>query len=256
MGTAPFPGVKSGRGVTLTPYPFIVPWSWKGRAIPLLLLWAVRPVQSLSACARVTFTFIFNIECILPDTVCDVTYVVNVMPNKRNMQYYKHILIRFWQILGKILAEGVAKCLPVPISQLTPIRLQNMFKKQQGRQKKVTAVLTEGPSQNKHFLVIPYVFIDISTEPLSIVFLLYSNRWQSEYLSCNQLDWLQHFQTAYFLSCIRSLTHWGWVTQICVFNTRLSSLHNTLNYAIHRACLRMVMPTDVYRNLTSLWINL
>jgi hypothetical protein len=26
------------------------------RAIPLLLLWAVRPVQSLSACTRVTFT--------------------------------------------------------------------------------------------------------------------------------------------------------------------------------------------------------
>ena len=46
------------------------------------------------------------------------------------------------------------------------------------------------------------------------------------------------------------------MTQICVFNNRLFSLHNTLNYAIHRACLRMVLLTDVYRNLTSLWINL
>ena len=54
----------------------------------------------------------------------------------------------------------------------------------------------------------------------------------------------------------QSLTHWGRVTQICVFNTLLFSLHNTLNYAIHRACLRMVLLTDVYRNLTSLWINL
>ena len=54
----------------------------------------------------------------------------------------------------------------------------------------------------------------------------------------------------------RVLTHWGRVMQICVFNTRLFSLHNTLNYAIHRACLRMVRVTDVYRNLTSLWINL
>ena len=27
----------------------------------------------------------------------------------------------------------------------------------------------------------------------------------------------------------RTLTHWGRVTQICVFNTRLFSLHNTLN---------------------------
>ena len=52
------------------------------------------------------------------------------------------------------------------------------------------------------------------------------------------------------------LTHWGRMTQICVFNTRLFSLHNTLNYAIHRACLRMVLLTDVYRNLTSLWNNL
>ena len=57
----------------------------------------------------------------------------------------------------------------------------------------------------------------------------------------------------YILAC---LTHWGRVTQICVFNTRFFSLHNTLNYAIHRAFLRMVLLTDVYRNLTSLWINL
>ena len=55
--------------------------------------------------------------------------------------------------------------------------------------------------------------------------------------------------------CAAILTHWGRVTQICV-NTRLFSLHSTLNYAIHRACLRMVLLTDVYRNLTSLWINL
>ena len=30
----------------------------KGRVIPLLPLWAVRPVQSLSACTRVTFTLL------------------------------------------------------------------------------------------------------------------------------------------------------------------------------------------------------
>jgi len=33
----------------------------KGRAIPLLPLWTVRPVQSLSACTRVHFTFIFTL---------------------------------------------------------------------------------------------------------------------------------------------------------------------------------------------------
>ena len=52
MCTASFPGVKSGRGVTLTPHPLLVPWSWKSRTIPLLPLRAVRPVQSLSACTR------------------------------------------------------------------------------------------------------------------------------------------------------------------------------------------------------------
>ena len=52
MGTGSFPGVKYGRGMTLTPHPLLVPWSWKWRAIPLLPLWAVRPVQSLSACTR------------------------------------------------------------------------------------------------------------------------------------------------------------------------------------------------------------
>ena len=53
-----------------------------------------------------------------------------------------------------------------------------------------------------------------------------------------------------------TLTHRGRVMQICVFNTHLFSLHNKLNYAILRACLRMVLLMDVCRNLTSLWINL
>jgi len=40
-------------------------WSRKSRGIPLLHLWAVRPIQSLSACTRVYFTFFnsgFNTE--------------------------------------------------------------------------------------------------------------------------------------------------------------------------------------------------
>ena len=58
MGTGSFLGVKSGRGVTLTPHPLLVPWSRKGRGIPLLPLWVVRSVQSLSACTRVHFTLL------------------------------------------------------------------------------------------------------------------------------------------------------------------------------------------------------
>ena len=57
VGTGSFPGVKSGWGVTLTLHPLLVPWSRKSRAIPLLPLQGVLPVQSLSACTRVTFTF-------------------------------------------------------------------------------------------------------------------------------------------------------------------------------------------------------
>ena len=74
-----------------------------------------------------------------------------------------------------------------------------------------------------------------------------------------QFHGLNHSVTGVELSgtdILLNLTHWGRVTQICVFNTRLFSLHNKLNYAIHRAYLRMVLLMDVYRNLTSLWINL
>jgi hypothetical protein len=50
MGMVSFPGVNSGRGVTLTPHLLLVPWSRKSRVIPLLHHWTVRPVQSLSVC--------------------------------------------------------------------------------------------------------------------------------------------------------------------------------------------------------------
>jgi len=55
-------GVKSGRGVMLTPHALLVPWSRKSRAIPLLPLWAVRPVQSFSDCTTVRLTF-FHSAC-------------------------------------------------------------------------------------------------------------------------------------------------------------------------------------------------
>jgi len=57
MSTGSFPGVKSGWGVTLTPHRLLVLWSRQSRAIPPLPLWAVWPVQSLSACTRVHFNF-------------------------------------------------------------------------------------------------------------------------------------------------------------------------------------------------------
>ena len=50
MGTRYFPGVKCGRGLTVTSDPLLVPWLRKSRPISLLSLLAVRPLQSLSAC--------------------------------------------------------------------------------------------------------------------------------------------------------------------------------------------------------------
>jgi hypothetical protein len=50
-----FAGGKERPGRDTNPSPLLVPWS-KGRAIPLLPLRVVRPVQSLSVCTRVHFT--------------------------------------------------------------------------------------------------------------------------------------------------------------------------------------------------------
>ena len=56
-----FPGSKERPRRDADPSPLLVPWSRKSRALPLLPLLAVRPVQSLSACAKVHFTFYFYI---------------------------------------------------------------------------------------------------------------------------------------------------------------------------------------------------
>jgi len=56
-GYCGFPGGKERPGRDADPSPLLVPSSRKGRTIPLLPLWAVLPVQNLSACTRVHFTF-------------------------------------------------------------------------------------------------------------------------------------------------------------------------------------------------------
>ena len=53
------PGGKERPGRDADPSPLLVTWSRKGRAIPLLPLWIVRPVQSPSACKRVHFKVSF-----------------------------------------------------------------------------------------------------------------------------------------------------------------------------------------------------
>ena len=87
MGTGSFPGLKSVQGVTLTPHPLLVPWSKKGRAIPLLPLWAIRPVQSLSACTRVHFYH----ECIQRSSGT-VQYIVILDTRQRSGLFHSLVL--------------------------------------------------------------------------------------------------------------------------------------------------------------------
>ena len=56
-----FPGGKERPGRAADPSPLLMPWPRKSRATPLLSLWAIRPVQRLSACTRVHFSFFFII---------------------------------------------------------------------------------------------------------------------------------------------------------------------------------------------------
>ena len=89
MGTGSFPGVKIGWGVTLTPHPLLVPWSRKGRAIPLLPLWAVRPVQSLSACTRVHFYLRLRVAWPSWARLGSAPYF---LPLSQNRQLAEHVL--------------------------------------------------------------------------------------------------------------------------------------------------------------------
>ena len=58
MGTGSFPGVKSGRGVTLTPHPFLMPWSRKSRAIPLLPYGPYSPYRASVPVQECTLPFL------------------------------------------------------------------------------------------------------------------------------------------------------------------------------------------------------
>jgi hypothetical protein len=64
-------GGKERRGRDAELSTLLVPWSWKGTAIPLRPLWAVRPVQILISCTRVHFTFIFTLYAL--NVICNVS---------------------------------------------------------------------------------------------------------------------------------------------------------------------------------------
>jgi len=73
-----FPGGKERPGRDADPSPLLVPWSRKSTAIPLLPLWAVRPVHSLSSRTRVHFTFTFTLSWLRLLTVRLVKGIVSI----------------------------------------------------------------------------------------------------------------------------------------------------------------------------------
>jgi len=95
MGAVSLPEVNCGRGVLLTTHPLLVTRSWKIRAIPLPPLWAVGPVQSLSACTRVhlyTYTWenIFNTSSTVGTFKTVTTLFMKAPPFYSNMQPNEH----------------------------------------------------------------------------------------------------------------------------------------------------------------------
>ena len=56
------PGDKERTERDADPHSLLVPWSRKSRTIPLLPLWAVQPVHSLSACTKVHFTLLYLMQ--------------------------------------------------------------------------------------------------------------------------------------------------------------------------------------------------
>ena len=97
MGTGSFPGIKSGRGVTLTSHHLLVPWSRKSRAIPVLPLWVARPVQSLSALQGCTLPYLFNRKNVkFPLCIADINFS---SPSQRDAVIWKGISCKPKQLL-------------------------------------------------------------------------------------------------------------------------------------------------------------
>jgi len=88
------PGLSRGKerpGRDADSSPLLMPWSRKSRATPLLPVWAVQPVQSLSACTRVHCVSCLRISNILNNisySFCEpVPYLTMTAVDSRNMYW-------------------------------------------------------------------------------------------------------------------------------------------------------------------------
>ena len=83
-------GTVSGRDVY--PSTLLVPWSRKSIAIPLLALMALRPIQSLSACTRVYFTYLLLISLSIWCKLGDDLYLLGVWLRYHDLIFFFNVL--------------------------------------------------------------------------------------------------------------------------------------------------------------------
>jgi len=93
-----FSGGKERPGRDADTTPILVPWSRKSTAIPLFPLWAVRPVQSLSACTRVHFTFLYIIIIIIIIIISMIMIIINSL-----VHYHHHHDNDYYKLIGTLL---------------------------------------------------------------------------------------------------------------------------------------------------------
>jgi len=86
-----FPGGKEQPGRDADPSSLPVLWSRKSRTIPLLPLWAIRPVQSLSACTRVHFTLPYNLMLNSDGLTVTTKYLTQLTRHRINRCRYNRV---------------------------------------------------------------------------------------------------------------------------------------------------------------------
>jgi len=101
LGYRVFPGVKSGRGVTLTPHPLLMPWSRESRAIPILTLRATPGLYRASVPAqRCTLPYLF----FTPFRVIDALDASSITPAQCTLYIY-YISIPYFSYMFRCVSQ-------------------------------------------------------------------------------------------------------------------------------------------------------
>ena len=85
MGTRFFPGVKSGRGVTLTPHPLLVQLVIKEQS------YTSTPTMGRTACTRVRFTFTLRGTYFLSCSICSNYSLLQVFGSLNGCLFFRDV---------------------------------------------------------------------------------------------------------------------------------------------------------------------